>query len=551
MKISKEKFILLLVFLIAGFFRLYGISWDQGFHLHPDERAITLAVVDLEYPKNVSEFLSPDSNWNPKFFAYGSLPMYLLKLSGDFMGIFDSSFSQYANINLVGRFISAISDLIVTLLVFKLGKKLFNVKTGLIASFFYGISVLPIQLSHFYAVDTLLNLFIIATIYCLLNFYEKPTIKNSVLTGIFWALALATKISAAILVVPIFVTLVLFWINRGIKKTIKPAAAIIAITCATFLFMQPYTLIDFETFMKHTREQSLLTYDPFYFPFTLQYVDKIPYVHEFVNIFFWGLGPVLAMLSFTGTFYFIYQTFKNHKQKSHRMNNHVILSFFISYILVVGNFAVGFMRYMLPVYPFFAIFAAFFVYEFTKNIRPNQKLIIYYLFIITSLIWPFSFIQIYTQPNTRIQASSWISKNIPTGKTLAVEHWDDQLPLGKSTYNIEILELYNSDTKTKWNKINKQLSKSDYIIIASGRLKEPLTKLTNCDNLPQHRCYRETAKYYEKLFSGSSDFQKIVEFKTFPTVPFLNTYIDDSSADESFKVYDHPEVVIFKKTKQM
>ena len=76
------KIILIAIIFLAGIFRFYGIDWDQGYKLHPDERAIILTVDHLSPPQNLSDFLSPTSMWNPHFFAYGSFPFYLLYSAG-------------------------------------------------------------------------------------------------------------------------------------------------------------------------------------------------------------------------------------------------------------------------------------------------------------------------------------------------------------------------------------------------------------------------------------------------------------------------------------
>jgi len=68
-----------------------------------------------------------------------------------------------------------------------------------------------------------------------------------------------------------------------------------------------------------------------------------------------------------------------------------------------------------------------------------------------------------------------------------------------------------------------------------------------CAKLPSDRCYQRTAIYYQELFSGKLGFKKVAEFTQYPTIPFLNIEIDDQKADESFTVYDHPKVMIFKK----
>jgi len=75
---NKTKILLIAILFLATILRFHGINWDQGYKLHPDERAIIMTVDNLSFPHNFSEFFSMQSPWNPHFFAYGSFPFYLL-----------------------------------------------------------------------------------------------------------------------------------------------------------------------------------------------------------------------------------------------------------------------------------------------------------------------------------------------------------------------------------------------------------------------------------------------------------------------------------------
>jgi hypothetical protein len=207
------------------------------------------------------------------------------------------------------------------------------------------------------------------------------------------------------------------------------------------------------------------------------------------------------------------------------------------------------MRYLLPVYPLFALGLAVFLHASSRRISDSVYRRAYTTGIIIALfIWPLSFVSLYSMPHTRIEASAWMHQTIPSGSSIAVEHWDDSLPLwGQERYRMITLELYNPDTPQKWNTINVQLNRTDYLVIASQRLWKPLTHLTDCSTLPPHRCYPITAAYYRDLFSESGNFRLIATFKRTPTVPFLGLPIDTASADESFSVYDHPTIWIFKR----
>jgi len=519
---------------IALYSRLTGLNWDQGSHLHPDERFIVMTVENLHWPDKL----------NPNFFAYGSLPLYLLKFVG-FLGSFiNPEFATFDKINLLGRVLSSIFDigtLILIALIIKTIAK--DVKIAILAAIWYACSVLPIQLSHFYAVDTLLTFFITATLYVLILYAAQSTRLRTLGIGVCFGLAIATKISAVLLLVPIGMTMLFLFRSRRKHFLIQiPLIGISALI--TFFMCQPFAFLDFATFSRQIMEQQAMTKNAFVFPYTLQYVGKIPYWYEIKNIFLWGQGPILASISFLGI---VYGTHEAIRKKC--LSFGIILSFFWIYFFTVGKFAIGFMRYMLPVYPILTIFAAILFNKITHVSKLRHNSVLYIIVTIGIVIWALSFQTIYQTPNTRSLATDWMLTYIPRGSSLALEHWDDRLPLRyASQYAIHELPLYDPDTRQKWMNINMILDKTEYIVIASNRLYVPLMKMTNCDRLPDGRCYRKTATYYKQLFDGSLGFKKIAEFSSYPTIPLLNIPIDDSSADESFTVYDHPKILIFQKT---
>lgn len=567
----------LAIIFLAGFLRIFNMQWDHGFHMHPDERAIIMKVTSLALPSSFSDFFSPESTLNPKFFAYGSLPFYLLFFVGSLGESIGYHVLQYDPITIIGRYISAFFDIGSLIVLFFLAKKMFGKKIGLITILLYALSALPIQLSHFYAVDTILTFFVLLTLYQLLSFYEKPTILKALLVGIVFGAALATKISSSVLLASIGLAIAvdfLFLVLNNPRHTkhylphlpafIKHLATylitIILGAIVTFLLFEPYAFLDFQTFISQTLEQSQMTRNAFTFPYTLQYALKTPYFYELKNLFFWGQGPFIATFSLLGILYLTHLGFVKKKEGKWAMEI-IILSFFWMYFFIVGKFAVGFMRYILPLYPLFCLAGGVFLYRVYQKTKQHVSkpllLITSCLLFLLFLIWPLSFLSIYSHPNPKVAATQWILNNIPQGKTLAIEHWDDSLPLyNQEKYTMFILPLYESDTELKWNGIKRQLNTADYVILASNRLSTPLQKLTDCKMLPQGRCYTKTAEYYHNLFTNqpavSSNgkpliFTKIAEFTNFPTIPFVNIPIPDQEADESFTVYDHPKVIIFKK----
>lgn len=582
----KNVFFVFLIFLMGFVLRTFDINWDQNNHLHPDERMLVMVTEQVKF--DLTNFFSPDSLLNPKFFAYGSFPIYLLKTVSFFFSFIIPWFATYDGIAIVGRILSALADSMTIFLVFKITQKIFNSeKKAILASLIYCIFVLPIQLSHFFAVDTFLTFFVILTLYFSLKFYEKNSLKNALLVGIGFGLSLATKISAAVVILSLGMALIidlflslkkeinknnsndlkkffLFWgkffnfkfwksiRKEKIKKIIFYFSFIVLITVIVFCVCEPYAIIDFADFWKQISDQKIMTKNPFVFPYTLQYVNTPPYFYQIKNIFLWGIGPsfgILMLVGFVFTFSKLIKGLFSVGNEESEGKQLIIFSFFVVYFYIIGGFAVKFMRYCLPLYPIFSVLIASFLVDFQSilNKRKNLFNLILILFFLGNFVYLFAFLNLYKVPNTRVSATEWIDKNIPSGSLILREHWDDGLPL-VNNLNLRLIDLplYNSDNDpAKWIYINGLLSKADYIIIASNRLSTPLRKLTDCNSLPKDSCYIKTAQYYEDLFSGKLGFVKVAEFENFPSL--FGFKINDQSADESFTVYDHPKISIFKK----
>lgn len=543
------------VLILSFYLRTFNINWDDGYYFHPDERAIIMFAVPLSFPVSISQFLTPESPLNPHFFAYGTLPLYLVRILGEIFSVINPLFREYAGMYMIGRIVSALADTGTVFLVFLIAANLFSKRTGLFAAFLYACSVFPIQASHFYAVDSLLTFFTTAVVLLLLKISNYHQLRYYLLLGAALGLALSTKVSSAIFVILLLITFSYIFYRFKSQRVKTLFYSSLTFFTALFLFIatQPYALIDFVSFIEQVNLQSQMSKNAFIFPYTLQYVGKIPYLYELKNILLWGQGPFIFCLEVVGFIILLIHFFK--KSKMHNFPVFLIFFTLLFYFLVFGKFAVGWMRYMLPIYPLLSIFGGYFISNVLVGLIPAevkskfylQKALLF-LFCALILLYPVSFLSIYLEPNTRLQASEWMHKNIAPGSTIAVEHWDDSLPVTQNDrYAHLTLPLYEPDTIEKWKAINQTLKNADYIAIASNRLYAPLQRLTDCDRLPPDKCYLKTSNYYKLLFSEKLGFKKVAEFSEYPTVPFLNIELPDDDADESFTVYDHPKVIIFKR----
>jgi hypothetical protein len=524
----KNKIILLLIVLLAFSLRIYGLNWDGGNHLHPDERFLTMVASDIKLPSSISQYfstatspLNPSSYPPYQFFVYGTFPLFLTKLLAVIFGLND-----YSHLHIVGRILSALFDTGNVVILFLLTKKF-------LAPLLYATTVLPLQLSHFFAVDTFLTFFIFLTFYLL-------TQKKYILSGLIFGLALACKISALYFSPIIFI---FFIFHKNLRFTIY----FLLFTFLSFRIFQPYAFTSLFTpnpiFIKSLEDLKNLTVPSIYFPPSVQWMSKIKVIFPLQNIIFWGVGIPLFLSPF-----FL-------KIKKLKLSYVEILSliWIIFLLLYQGTQPVYTMRYFLPLYPFLILILSRF--------SPPKILIVFHL------LFCFAFLGIYSHPHSRVQASTWINQNLSSDSVLSTEYWDDALPLDNSkNFSIQTLEIASPDIPEKWQKINSQLTNIDYIILSSNRAWASTIRVP--------KLFPETSYFYQGLFSG----KPLVEFNSYPgfSLPFFKAcyyfgptnkplekgwfvkdsdclypgiYIRDDTAEEAFTVYDHPKVLIFKNEK--
>ncbi|HEV8267804.1 MAG TPA: hypothetical protein VGR00_06210, partial [Thermoanaerobaculia bacterium] len=162
----KEKLGLGAVALLALGLRLYGLNWDSGTHLHPDERFLTIVGSAIELPAPGEYFDTARSPANPhnvgqSFYVYGTLPLFLFRAVGVATGN-----SSYAGLVTVQRAISAVADTVTVLLVALLAFRLAPVgkerKAAFLGALLYSFLPYAIQNAHFGTVDALGAMFVAA-----------------------------------------------------------------------------------------------------------------------------------------------------------------------------------------------------------------------------------------------------------------------------------------------------------------------------------------------------------------------------------------------------
>jgi len=590
---------LAIVLLVAALFRFADLSWDESHNLHPDERFLTSVTNDLKWPESFDTYfdpkastLSPYSLPNMGLYVYGTLPVYIVKWTAILLDR-----NNYDQIPLVGRAISGLFDIGAICFIFLLGRRLYGKKVGLLAAALLSLTVLNIQLSHFYAVDTFATFFVVATIYFVLRAQDSDRLTDFALTGLMFGLGLSSKVSVLTLAVPI---LLMAWlgfrrrwrggedVRQALEHWFVRLLTIFVIAALIFRVLQPIAFAGPSfwnwslnpQWQRDIGEQGKMVSGEADLPWLQQWTDR-PASFALYNIVVWGMGLPLGLAGFAGLGLAIFELVRRRKFEHLLPVSYVTVTF----IYHAATF-VKFMRYFLPIYPFLALLAAYLIAWIWRRanaappladvslhdtitpdapaivapatrlrralgavrLTPRLALALAGVVVGGTLLYALAFSAIYMRPHSRVTASRWMYTNIPPGATLANEHWDDWLPIGgidgKLAYgdnglfkSVEMTN-YDDDTPDKLKRMVENLTQADYIILSSNRLYDSIPRL------PLR--YPMTSRYYDLLFRGELGFERVAEFTSYPSI--LGIQIPDQSAEESFSIYDHPRVQVFKKT---
>ena len=496
---------LTLVLLLGAYFRWTGINWDEFSHLHPDERFLTIVASKLKTTDPLTYLKTSVSPLNPynageSFYVYGNFPMTVVRFSAEFVqGICQSlekgctfqgqpiNYTGYDGIHFVGRFLSALLDLISVYFIFQIGKRLYNWQVGLIAAILTAASVMSIQQSHFFTADNWAGTFCIIAIYCAIRASEKNQLHWQALFGISVGLALASRIN----VLPVFAmsgVAAAIWLSRrisswkellqprgidGILQGIVSMAVALLVMLITFRLAMPYAFMD-SAMVKATQPNSgfiaqligsVVGFNPKWlenmaeiqrlqkpdavFPPALQWVDRQAILFPLTNMMFYGMGITAFLASSIGVVWAFFRITRTRPE----WRNHVILWLWtVGYFLFIGTRWIKSVRYFLPIYPTMLLLGAWALWQLWVWADKNQlkralAMATIGIVIVPTLLWANAFMEVYTGRFTRLAASDWFYENINSGATLLYrnsqgEEKEYQLPLRNTIFQLNAAPLF-------------------------------------------------------------------------------------------------------------
>jgi len=549
-------FLLFLLVIFGIFIRLYNLNWGSPFYFHPDERNIASAITQLSFPKQL----------NPNFFAYGTVPIYVIFFSGLIINLFKKTSITFEQAIILSRLFSFILSVLLIPSVYVLAKKI-NPKSKFWAVFLTTTCVGLIQFSHFGTFEMWLTFFSVWLLYFCLKILKELTISNMVIAGMITGILIGIKVSSIVLLgLPVISIIISLHNHHTYFKSLNFNLRIIKvkilipnliyfinllkffplyfiITGLIYILTNPFVFLDpisFKNSMTYESSVALGSLPVFY---TGSFLKTIPILFQFTFVYPFLLNPFLSVM-FIPSFIYISIRAIQTKNKTYLL----LIAFYILLFFSQAFLFVKWIRYMVPTLPFMIIILGIALSDFLGNIKKKiMSQSISFSIIFICIIYAVSyFLSTYFNNYTAVTASNFANKNIPYNAAVLSEVYDlGIIPFNQYFHHIDLSNTYDLDNgdPTIKNNLEQSLVTHEYIILPSQRVIR--SRVLNKNNFPNGFIF------YAKLFNGSLGFTKI--YQTPCSIICKITYMGDPifHVEETASVFDRPTVFIFKKTRQL
>jgi hypothetical protein len=580
------KAILIGLIAVGLYFRFSSVNWSQGTNLHPDEYGLTNTLTQLSLPTSIADYFNtrlspispyqkydlqgqPAENGPDNRMRWGQWPIILIRAAGELTGN-----TGYDEIRLLGRRMSALADSLSLLMIFLIGRRLFNSSIGVTAAALSSLAVMQIQQSHFMTVDNFGVLFSCLTMYAAVRIAQSKPVARSdpnaddvgasgsdytiprpawrwyAAFGVAFGMALASRVNllplGGMLLLATFIAVADLRLRSqtDLIQIAWLATALIAfgllVAAITFRLTQPMS------FRARKGNTSILTVTPNTDwvesmivarnesngvgggPPSEQWANRPAIIFPLMNMLVWGMGLPLGLAAWGG---FFWATWRVVRQGRDWRKHALPLVWVGGYFGYMGTRWVKSIRYFLPIYPFLCLLAAWALIELWKRgqdkiehpspaaggrmpgiVMRGLSVLAFGVVMLGTFTWAYAFVKaVYFNEHTRIQASHWIYQNIPAGSVISNENWDESLPMPMDGYD-PFGQLYQGVTmEVRW--FDDEHKKEMFLetLPAVDYIFVPSQRgIWSTSRIP--KTYPMTIEYYRALFDGQLGFDLVAMF---------------------------------------
>jgi len=553
-RIKKENLIIPIVLLIAFILRMIGINFGLPYKYHIDEQFYVPWSLRLLN----GEISMPAITHGPNFYLFNLaiLDIFIYFILFIFGKV--NSPNQFAHlyeldpssVYLAARLFSVITGTLTVLIVYVIGKRIWNKEVGLFAAIVLGLSFLHIRQSHFAVPDVFLTFCISLSFLMIIHALETKTITAFSLAGFVAGISSGVKFTGGLIALSLIVATLTFGLTFPLRMNNKPTfwrwfkLLLIVSTSFSLGFMisYPVIILNPQTFIEDLKIQSQWALNGFP-PWQL---DEFPAYIFYVKILIQFVGLAPFILGLLGVAYEIVWGSKISR---------FLFTFLVPYYFLIILSRYYFARFVLPMVPFLALFAGSFSFLIVENLKKSKYHIgrrmatawilptLGIVIMIPSFLNSIKFDSQLIQTDTRTLAKQWIENNIPTGEKIAVD-WPfhgpplatlyESVPYSTNRFNVTVVGGTGlSDHSIDWYREQGY----DYLIASSFIYNIPL--IFSDKNEERKEFYKSLDQEFSlvKKFSPSDDGEEM---------PFIFDEIYGPAISLSKRERPGPNIKIFE-----
>ena len=363
--------------------------------------------------------LMTQGDLNPHFFHWPSFTFYvfaaLYKTASLVRRVFgvDSPLTVIDRV-LLGRAFVALAGTLTVFVLYRLGRRIVDVTTGLIAAAFLSVAILHVRDSHFAMTDVLMTLLLTASLALLMRAVDGALsgaqgMRWFALSGIAAGLAASTKYNATALLGAMAAAQIVLLVQRR-HIGWMPSIVFTATFSAFFLIGSPYTVLDFTQFEADLR-----------FDFThlsgghgvdlgrgwrYHLERSLPY----------GVGLPAFIAACVGVVPMV---------RRHGKYAFILGGFALPFYLAIGSGTTVFFRYIMPLVPLVCLLAAVAIRSVTPWLSARTRLsapanttALVVLTVGPALVNCIWFDAVLARTDTRVLATDWLRPQLKPDDTL-------------------------------------------------------------------------------------------------------------------------------------
>jgi 4-amino-4-deoxy-L-arabinose transferase-like glycosyltransferase len=385
------------VLLLAFVLRLWGVGHGLPYAYNADENAhfVTRAIGMFGH------------DWDPNYYvnppAYTYLVHILLGIGyGGREGVSDAFAADPTGIWLLGRIVAGVLGTIAVWLLYLAGSRLLDRRVGLLAAGIFAVAFLPVFYSKLALNDVPTLAGVCLALWAAAGILRLGRKRDYLLAGIGLGLACATKYTGGIVLLAILGAVgAQFAASGGKGYAARGLALASAAALATFVIANPYAVLDFGAFWEGLTHQSDASGDA---------AGKLGLTQDngivyYLWSFGWGLGWVPLVLAVG-----------------------ILVPPVILFVLFMGSQERYFGRWLLPVFPFVCILAAYAAMEavdwasrWWPALRPTFVALAVVAVCGQGFVYSVHSGLVLSRDDTRNLTRAWMVANVPAGRKIVVE----------------------------------------------------------------------------------------------------------------------------------